>query len=165
MRISLLLLSFLLLAANAQANDVQLFNPDLFGQPTSVAVKLLFDKKPNEIEPYMVKTDIKCGKYYAASIFYRGKVAFGDIRASLNKLYKNHENMKLLKEPVQASWRVDDKRFSIYLTQEAEDIFKVIYIQFQSNKEMFKAMMKAEGADINAVETEFPDKCEDASKQ
>ncbi len=165
MRISILLFSFLLFAADVQANDVQLFNPDIFGQPTSVAIKPLLDKTSNEIEPYMVKTDIKCGKYYAATIYYRGKVTFGDIRTSLNKIYKNYENMKLLKEPVQASWRVEDKRFSIYLAQEAEGIFSVIYIHFQSSKEMFKAMMKAEGGDINAIEAAFPDECKDMPKQ
>jgi hypothetical protein len=89
MKISLLLLSVLIFAANAQANDVQLFNPDLFDQPTSVAIKLLFDKKPNEIESYMKKTDIKCGKYYAATVFYRGEVTFSVLRASLNKLYNS----------------------------------------------------------------------------
>jgi hypothetical protein len=53
----------------------------------------------------------------------------------------------------------------MYLAQEAEGIFNVIYIQFQSGKEIFKAMMKAEGADINAVEAEFPDECKDTLKQ
>ena len=104
MRISLLLLSLLLFAADAQANDVQLFNPDLFGQPTSAAVKLLLDKKSNEIEPYLVKTDIKCGKYYAASIFYRGKVTFGDIRA-----------FKKIKKNVFKHWRHENHRSAVVI--------------------------------------------------
>jgi hypothetical protein len=28
----------------------------------------------------MVSTDVRCGKYYAASIFYRGKATFAEIR-------------------------------------------------------------------------------------
>jgi len=164
MRISILLLAFLLLSSRVQAKDAQLFNPDFFGQPTSTAIKLLFDKKSDEIEPYMVTTDIKCGKYYAASIFYRGQVTFGEIRASLNKLYKNNENLSLLKEPVQALWRVEDKRFAISLYQEEEGIFRVMYIHFLPNKEMFKAMMKANGGDAKAIEAEFPDECKDTPK-
>jgi len=118
MRIFLLLFAFLLLASTAQAKDVQLFNPDIFGQPTSTAVKLLIDKKSDEVEPYMVTTDIKCGKYSAASIFYRGKLTFDDIRTTINKSFKNYENLSLLKPPVQAIWRVKDQRFGISLSEE-----------------------------------------------
>jgi len=163
MRVSILILAFLLLAPTAQAKDVQLFNSDLFGQPTSTAVKLLIDKKPDELEPYMVTTDIKCGKYYAASIFYRGKVTFNDIRTSINKMYKNYENVSLLKEPAQAHWRVTDKRFSISMSEEAEGIFRVIYIQFLPSKEVFKAMMKAQGGDVNVIEAMDEDDCKDAA--
>ncbi len=163
MRNSILFLAFFLLASTAQAKDVQLFNPDLFGQPTSTAVKLLIDNHSDEIEPYMVTTDIKCGKYYAASIFYRGKVTFKDIRTSINKIYNNYENLSLLKEPIQAHWRVNDKRFSISMSEEAEGIFRVIYIQFLPSKEVFKAMMKAYGGDANAIDAMDEDDCKEAS--
>jgi len=62
----------LILGQMAGAKHVQLLNPEFFGQPTSTAIKLLYDKKPDEIEPYMVTTDIKCGEYCAASAFYPG---------------------------------------------------------------------------------------------
>lgn len=163
MRIFLTIFTFLLLASAAQAKDVQLFNPDVFGQPTSIAVKLLIDKKTDEVEPYMVTTDIKCGKYSAASIFYRGKVTFDDIRTTINKSFKNYENLSLLKPPVQAIWRVKDQRFSISLAEEAEGIFRVIYIKFISSKEAFKAMMKAEGGDVNAIDAMDEDDCKEAA--
>ncbi len=88
MKILISILAFLFSTTIAQARDVQLFNTDIFGQPTSTTVKLLIDKQPQEIEPYMVSTDIKCGKYYAASVFYRGKVTFEEIRTSITKYIK-----------------------------------------------------------------------------
>ncbi len=165
MRISVFLLAILLLASAAQARDIQMFNPDVFGQPTSTAIKPLIDKKSDEIEPYMVTIDIKCGKYYAASIFYRGKIAFADIRTSLNSMYNKYEDIALLKEPVQAIWRVEDKRFAISLFQEDEGIFRVMFIQFLPNKEMLKAMMKAYGGDVKAIEALDEDKCNDPSQK
>jgi hypothetical protein len=152
MRIFVTIFTFLLLASAAQAKDIQLFNPDILGQPTSTAVKLLIDKKADEVEPYMVTTDIKCSKYSAASIFYRGKLSFDDIRTTINKSFQNYENLSLLKPPVQAIWRVKDRRFSISLREEAEGIFRVTYIKFISNTEAFKAIMKVEGIDVDAID-------------
>jgi hypothetical protein len=164
MRTSILLLTFLLLTSTAQAKNVQLFNPEIFGQPTSNAIKLLNDKKPDEIEPYMVTTDIKCGKYHAASVFYRGKVSFDEIRGSLNKIYKDYENMKLLKEPTFAVWRNVDKRFAIQLSQEDENVYRVIYIEFLQSKELFESIMKANGADVKAMEALDEDDCKEPVK-
>jgi hypothetical protein len=164
MNTSLLLLTFLLLTSIAEAKDVQLFNPEIFGQPTANAIKLLNDKKPDEIEPYMVTTDIKCGKYHAASVFYRGKVSFSEIRGSLNKIYKNHENLKLLKESTFAVWRNMDKRFAIQLSKEDENVYRVIYIEFLQSKELFESMMKANGADIKAMEALDEDDCKEPVK-
>jgi hypothetical protein len=161
----IIILVFLFSATTAQARDVQLFNPDLFGQPTSTAVKLLVDKKPGEIEPYMVSTDIKCGKYYAASIFYRGKVTFEEIRTSINKVYKNYEKLSTLKEPVQALWRVKEKQFSISIRQEAEGIFRVTYIHFLPTKEIFKAMMKLEGGDVKAIDAMDEEDCKETAEK
>ncbi len=163
MRVFILFLLIFLWASTVQARDVQLFNPNLFGQPTSTAVKLLSDKKSDEIEPYMVSTDIKCGKYYAASIFYRGKVTFEEIRTSINKIYKNYEKLSSLKEPVLAIWRVTDNKFMISISQEAEGIFRVTYIQFLPSKEIFKAMMKFEGGDIKAIDAMDEEDCKEAT--
>jgi len=165
MKILISILAFLFSTTIAQARDVQLFNTDIFGQPTSTTVKLLIDKQPQEIEPYMVSTDIKCGKYYAASVFYRGKVTFEEIRTSINKVYKNYEKLSVLKEPVQALWRVNDKQFSISIHQEAEGIFRVIYIRFPPTKEALKAMMKFEGGDVKAIDAMDEEDCKEAAKK
>jgi hypothetical protein len=164
MRISILFISIILWASSAHARDVQLFNPDIFGQPTSTAVKLLIDKKSDEIEPYMVSTDIRCGKYYAASIFYRGKATFEEIRASINKNYKTYEKVSLLKEPMQAKWRVEDKKFTISISQEADATFRVSFIQFLPTKEIFKALMRVEGGDAKAIDAMDEDDCKDGSQ-
>ena len=164
MRTPILLFTFLALTSTAQAKDVQLFNPDIFGQPTSNTIKLLIDKKADEIEPYMVTTDIKCGKYHAASVFYRGKISFDEIRNSLNKSYKNYENLKLLKESTFAVWRVVDKRFAIQLSQQDENVYLVIYLEFLQEKEAFETMMKAMGGDAKAIEAFHEDDCKDPSK-
>lgn len=145
MRIIVVLFAILFLCSIASARDVQLLNPEFFGQPTSMAVKLLYDKKPDEIEPYMVTTDIKCGKYHAASVFYRGKVTFAEVRASLNKLYGSYEDVSLLKESVLAMWRVEGKRFSIQLHQEEEDVARALYVQFRPMKEVTKDTTKTGG--------------------
>ena len=161
MKISILIFTCILLTSAAQAKDMQLFNPEIFGQPTSNAVKLLFDKKIAEIEPYMVTTDIKCGKYHAASVFYRGKVSFDEIRGSINKIYKDYENLKLLKQPNFAIWRVTNKRFAIQLCREDEDVYRVIYVEFLQGKEAFESLMKGMGADAKAIDALHEDDCKD----
>jgi hypothetical protein len=152
MKIILVVLTILVLCSTVQARDVQLLNPEFFGQPTSMAVKILYDKKPDEIEPYMVMTDIKCGKYHAASVFYRGKVTFAEVRASLNKLYGSYEDVSLLKESLLAMWRVEDKRFSIQLVQEEEDVVRVLYVQFRPMKKASKDIMKASGGNMDVLD-------------
>lgn len=121
------------------AREVQLLNPDVFGQPTSNAVKLLLDKKTDECEPYKITTDIKCGIYYSASVFYSQDIAFAETRESLNKLYKRHENIKLLKKNKIAVWRIENEGYSIQLTREKDHI-RINYINYktiEANKDCF----------------------------
>jgi hypothetical protein len=66
----------------ADGKEIQLFNSKVLGQPTNDGVKLLVDKKGDEIEPYMISTDIKCGKYYAASVYYPKKVSFEEAKVA-----------------------------------------------------------------------------------
>lgn len=151
MKLLIMVLAIFISCSIAQAKDIQLFDPSFFGQPTSSSIKLLFDKKADELEPYMVMTDIKCGKYNAASAFYSNKVTFKQARESLNKLYKNYENLKLYKESAQALWRVTDKQFAVHLVQE-EDKIRIMYLQFQPTKEVFKNMLNTQGDNTNALD-------------
>jgi len=146
MKLLIILFAIFLLCPTVQARDVQLLNPDFFGKPTTAPIKLLFDKKANEKEPYMVTTDIKAGKYYAGSVFYGyigEKVTFDEIRASLNKLYKGRENLSRLKKTSMAFWRIDDKRLPISLHQEDEGVFRVMYIPFLSAQEASEGISRA----------------------
>jgi hypothetical protein len=123
-----------------QARDIQLFNPDCFGRPTSNSVKLLYDRKSDESEPSNVTADIECGIYYAASVFYSKNITFAEARKSLNKLYKSSEIISLLQENKIAVWRVENRGFSIQLTQE-EDHIRINYIHYKSvgaNKDCFR---------------------------
>lgn len=144
-----LVLAFL--GSIAEAKDIQLFNPDIFGQPISTAIKTLQDKKSDETEPVNILLDIKCGKYYAASVFYPKKVTLAEARESLNRLYKNYETLSLLKESSLALWRVEDKRFAIQLGQE-EDRIRIIYIQFQPTKTVMKDILKSKDAETDILE-------------
>jgi hypothetical protein len=80
-----------LLSAPAYGKDVQLLNPAFFGQPTSRAVQFLYDKGPDELEPYVVSVDVTCGTYLAATLHYRAPVTKADVMASLKKLYAGYE--------------------------------------------------------------------------
>ena len=121
---------FTLACSAVHAKDVQLFNPNIFGQTTSNAVKILQDKRFDETEPGNVILDIKNNKFVGATVLYLKPATFAEVRDSLNRLYKNSENMLLFKEGVSAAWSVEDKKFVIQLSQD-ENRIRVIYIQFQ----------------------------------
>jgi hypothetical protein len=140
------ILIFAFVISSASAKDIQQFNPDIFEQPTSTAIKFLHDKKAEEVEPAGVLVDIKDGKYSAASIFYPKFVTFAEARESLNKIYKAYENASLYKESEMAVWRVADKKFAISLVQE-DDHVRVMFIHFMPTTEVFKGILKTMGVD------------------
>ncbi len=146
MRIICVLIASIFASSVAQAKGIQLFNPDVFGQPTSTATKILQDKKPNDIEPVNVLVDIREGKYVASSLFYSKKVTFDEARESLKKQYKTYENLSLYKPLVMSVWRVTDKKFAVSLVQE-DDHVRIMFLQFQPKEEIFKSMLKTMGVD------------------
>jgi hypothetical protein len=142
----ILILIVLLFSPSAYGKDIQLFNTEVLGQSTKDSVKLLVDKKGDEIEPYMISTDIKCGKYYAASVYYPQKASFEEAKASVNKQFKKYENISASQRNENlANWRITDKRFAINIFK--EEGVRVSYIQFQPSKEVFKRMLILQGAD------------------
>jgi len=151
-KILLVLFAILFSCPAVEARDVQLLNPDFFGQSASAPVKLLLDKKADEVEPYMVTADVKCGRYHAASVFYRKRLTFAEVRTSWNKQYGKYESLTLFEESRRANWRVEDKRFIISLYGEEEGVIRVSYIQFRPTKDVFLGIMKATGSDIDVIE-------------
>jgi hypothetical protein len=141
--------AIVLLCSIAEAKDIQLFNPDLFGQPTTKEIKPLNDRKTDEIEPIIIKLDIKDGKYIASTITYPAQITFEEARESINRYYKKYEH-NVYKTPAMAVWRVTDKKFMISLTRE-EDTIQLIYIQFQPNEMVFKSILKSMGADVDCI--------------
>jgi len=59
-----------------------------------------------------------------------------------------------------ASWRIEEKKFSVSLWQE-DDHIRIMYLQFQPTKEVMKDMMKAMVANTEAIEE---NECEEANK-
>ena len=146
----LIVLIIIFFASVAQAKDIQLLNPEFIGQPTSNTVKLLYDKKSDEIEPSIVTTDIKCGRYNASTVFYPGKVTFKQARKSLNKLYEKYESQNLDQKLFQAFWKIENKQFIVHLVQE-ENRVRVMYILFQSTEAVMRGLMESTGADMSQL--------------
>ena len=100
-------IGMILLAATASASGVQLFNIDVLGKPTSEPVKLLADRVAGDAEPFVVWTDVSCGEYVAASVFYREPVTLHAVRTAVNKTYGAFE-MPASKAPVAVLWRITE---------------------------------------------------------
>jgi hypothetical protein len=148
----LLIVSIIIFFASvAQAKDIQLLNPEFLGEPTSNTIKLLYDKKSDEIEPSIVTADIKCARYNASTVFYPEKVTFEQARKSLNKLYEKYESQKLYQKLFQALWRIENKQFIVHLVQE-ENRVRIMYIQFQSTEAVMRGIMESTGADMSQLE-------------
>jgi hypothetical protein len=131
---------FLATVRSTNAGGVQLFNTEVLGQPTSQAVTLLAGPAEGDAEPYVVSSDIACGSYYAASVYYRTPVTFQLLRSALNRRYAAFETPSPEQETLSLSpdmglWRVIDpdgtraerRGFAIQLSTDDEGV-RVIYI-------------------------------------
>lgn len=128
----LLFLMFILFFGSlAEAKDLQHFNPDVFGHSPSKPVKLLFDRKPGDIEPDIVQVDVKDGMFYAGTVTYLDEITFEEAKESLNKIYKKYEMQTFAKDPQMGIWRVTERKFTIMLAKEDEQI-QVMYISILS---------------------------------
>ena len=135
-----------LCTASAGGSGIQLLNTEVLGKPTSEPVKLLMDKIPGDGEPFVIWTDVECGEYYAASVFYRKPVLFEQVRASLNRRFGAFEvaspsSKKVPFSKTMALWRVTDPAIvsperpalSIQLANDEDDSVRVTYIQKRRN--------------------------------
>ena len=140
-------LAILILAAGApaQSHKVQLFNADIFGTATSAPVRLLLDKTDKaEVEPYVIWTDIRCGRYIGASAFYRKPVTAQDLRDALNEQYPGSALDKKKNSDL-TLWRVESRGFAIQLVDKGEDGIDVIYLHFAPHTDVWKNIMKTQG--------------------
>jgi len=98
---------------------------------------LLQPNDGSKVDPEYVLTDIKGGRYYAATVCYPPTLTVDDVRTSINEVYGKYELRDL-----GGVWRNADEKFAIGLNKDADGIH-VMYITFQPMREVFKNMFKA----------------------
>jgi len=137
-------ISVLLAGASPNSSGVQLLNPDVLGQPTSQPVKLLADGAPGRAEPFVLWTDVRCGRYVAASAFYRKPVRTSDVVSALDALYLSS---KIQSGPTWL-WRVTDKHFAIQLAEEKDvGAIRVTYMVFRETPKDLPKFMSGPSPD------------------
>ena len=141
MKTTIIVLALFLSCTIAQANDIQLFNPDILGQSTSKGLKVLRDKTAREIEPISVTMNIKNGLYNAATVIYPEELRYETAITALKDQYKKYGLPKQYKGIGMTVWRIEDKRYAVSLIQEKKYI-KILYIQFKSTEDILKEIRK-----------------------
>jgi hypothetical protein len=130
---TILTILMVFLSAPVFANEIQHFNPEIFGNSADNCAKLLLPANLNAIMPSQVITDInEKGTFYAARLIYPGTVALEAARKSINKIYKKYEVKGFSDDPGMGIWRNEDGRFTIQLSttefQCESEVVQVIYI-------------------------------------
>ena len=114
---TILTILIIALSAPAFANEIQHFNPGIFGKTADSSTILLLPAGRNAIKPIQVMTDInEKGIFYAARLVYPGTVAIEEARKSLNKIYKEYEVKAFVDDPGMGIWRNEDGRFTVQLS-------------------------------------------------
>jgi hypothetical protein len=129
--VKLYLFIVLLLPQIAGAADLRLLNTEALGKSVNESMPLLASASTNAIEPSSVQMDIAEGKFYGAILRYPESVSLEEARASINKIYKGHENPKLVYKEKMGSWRIEDKKFGIQLSKDEDNNVQVIFVKFQ----------------------------------
>ena len=141
MKTTIIVVALFLSCTIAQANDIQLFNPDILGQSTSKELKVLRDKNAREIEPISVIINIKNGFYKAATVIYPEELRYDTAMTALKDQYKKYGLPKQYKKIGMTVWRIEDKRYAVSLIQEKKYI-KILYIQLKSTEDILKEIRK-----------------------
>jgi len=124
-------------ALHESSPKIRLLNTKIFGHSADDAVVLLQPNDGSKVDPEYVLTDIKGGRYYAATVAYPTTLIVDAVRASINEVYGKYELRDL-----DGVWRNTDEQFTIGLNTDADGIH-VMYITFQPAQEVFKNMLKA----------------------
>ena len=141
MKTTIIVIALFLSCTIAQANDIQLFNPDILGQSTSKELKVLRAKNAQGIEPISVIIDIKNGFYNAATVIYPEELRYETAMTALKDQYKKYGPPKRYKKIGMTVWRIEDQRYAVSLIQEKKYI-KILYIQFKSTFDILKEIRK-----------------------
>jgi|GEM_PF-1084542 len=137
-----LTIALLLIAGAAQAQGLRHFNPTgVFGKSVDDSVVLLLPAEADAIQPLTIMTDLKDGKYYAATVTFPKSVTLAEARTSLNALYPGTEKPSFADDPKMGLWRVEKHRFAIQVTHDHQEL-RVIYISFQPMESIVKSLEK-----------------------
>ena len=100
-----------LLSGVARAQDLRHFNPGIFGVSADKPVALLQPGTTGALDPTSILTDVKGGKFYAATLPYPKKMTLDQAGAFLNRLYMSSEMSNFAEDPMTGLWQVADRRF------------------------------------------------------
>ena len=73
------------------SRKIRLLNTKIFGHSADEAVVLLQPNDGSKVDPEYVLTDIKDGRYYAATVCYPPTLTVDDVRRSVNEVYGKYE--------------------------------------------------------------------------
>jgi hypothetical protein len=135
----------ILVASLAHADGLRHFNAHgVFGKSVDESVILLLPSDRAAIQPLTIMTDVKDGKYYAATVTFPETVTLSQARASLNELYQESEKSEFADDPEIGLWRIEKHRFAIQLSRDEKGT-KVIYITFQPTENILKSLKEHTG--------------------
>lgn len=137
-----MILMVILFPSFSFSSDIHFFNTDILGQPTSAQINLLDISGDNErspIEPKIIQLDNDDGHFVASSVYYDvDKIDLIRLVENIDQKYPNSKIEKLSSKTY-ARWRVENRKFVIYLSSEKEeDMFRVIYLKFRSTEKVME---------------------------
>lgn len=132
------IVSIFLACSLANAQELQHFNSAALGQAPTKRINLLLPASANAIKPIQILTDInEAGEICGAIVTYPGEITLEQSRTSINKLYKRYETKSFVNDPQMGSWRNENARFAIQLSEKVkydQKIIQVIYLPFINNR-------------------------------
>lgn len=110
---------------------VQLFNEAVLGSSPTDAVSVLQPSANTSWSPRQVVLDYKDDACYGAMVHYDRSRSFENLRSAINTRFGEHEQPAFANDPTMGIWRMDDREFSIQLSDnDEEDSYTAIYVQF-----------------------------------
>ena len=117
--------------------EIKLFNPETFGKSIDKPVVFLYESSNTAIKPLSILTDIKDGKYYAATISYPKEVTFEGVKKAVKDKYNGLVEKKF--SDSMFVWRNEKAKYVIQLT-ECKCYIQLIYIPFIETEDILKSV-------------------------
>jgi hypothetical protein len=127
----------ILLGAPTCRANLRLFNPAALGASVDEPTVLLHAAGRSSVGPVCVLTDIKDGKYTAATVTYPASVTLEETRDCIDSIYGQYRYKGLA-----GIWRIEKDKFTIALDRDEHGV-RLIYLAFQPSAEVLRDMMRA----------------------